>query len=559
MNTYKPCRQSWRYFSTLKYLSAVQILYLVKSRIRRRELKKNAGICYLKQFPGKIVKPISVIGIAYFSEDSVEFSFLNETRNFKNLSWSGPESLWYYHLNYFDYVKRTFDSAPLRANIAMIYDWIDNSDINDVGFDPYPTSRRIVNWIFFLKLNDIQDPKIIDSLVKQAYVLQRNIEWHIPGNHIFANAKALIFVGLCLDGVDSARWFAVGMDILQNCLQSQFLKSGCYFELSPSYHSVILEDLLDLANIFFAASVDTHPQIRDRIHQLIPLMFGWLTTIVHPDGHVPFFNDSNIGNSVQLEDLRAYANRLEPLYSQGFIRKPSAASSETLRGSCLDGSFSVLRGRDVHLVAKVGNIGPDEIPGHSHADSLSFECSFFGKRVIVNRGISTYEVGRTRSIERATRSHSTVEIDGLSSSDVWASFRVGRRARSSCHRLASENSVGYLAQHDGYSMLWRRRLHQRQVELYKNSLIIEDSIKGSFVKAKVIYHFHPDIVIRRTADICHWEAVHSETGRIVRIQILSGACQVKSGWYSPEFGKRMRAASLVITFESVSVKVIFEW
>ncbi len=72
----------------------------------------------------------------------------------------------------------------------------------------------------------------------------------------------------------------------------------------------------------------------------------------------------------------------------------------------------------------VARVGPDYLPGHAHADTLSFEMSIFGKRVFVNGGTSEYEIGPIREIERGTASHNTVVIDNENSSETWDSFRL---------------------------------------------------------------------------------------------------------------------------------------
>ena len=81
------------------------------------------------------------------------------------------------------------------------------------------------------------------------------------------------------------------------------------------------------------------------------------------------------------------------------------------------------------IIADVADIGPDYIPGHGHADVLSFELSLFGKRVIVNSGISTYELSEDRYKQRSTELHSTITIDNKNSSEVWGGFRVANRAK----------------------------------------------------------------------------------------------------------------------------------
>ena len=69
------------------------------------------------------------------------------------------------------------------------------------------------------------------------------------GNHLFANAKALIFSGLFFDGEEAKSWYLKGFNILKRELAEQILPDGGNFELSPMYHIIFLEDLLDLVNI----------------------------------------------------------------------------------------------------------------------------------------------------------------------------------------------------------------------------------------------------------------------------------------------------------------------
>ena len=85
-------------------------------------------------------------------------------------------------------------------------------------------------------------------------------------------------------------------------------------------------------------------------------------------------------------------------------------------------------GSPCKLLLDVASIGPDYLPGHGHADTLSFEMSLFGKRTLVNRGISQYGI-EVRQVERGTAAHNTVVINNENSSEVWSGFRVARRAR----------------------------------------------------------------------------------------------------------------------------------
>ena len=69
------------------------------------------------------------------------------------------------------------------------------------------------------------------------------------GNHLFENAKALIFAGCFFEGAPADAWFECGAQVLGKELGEQILPDGGYFELSPMYHSIILEDILDLLSL----------------------------------------------------------------------------------------------------------------------------------------------------------------------------------------------------------------------------------------------------------------------------------------------------------------------
>ena len=64
------------------------------------------------------------------------------------------------------------------------------------------------------------------------------------------------------------------------------------------------------------------------------------------------------------------------------------------------------------MILDAARVGPDYIPGHAHADTLAFELSLDGRRLVTNGGTSTYALAALRAQERSTAGHATVEIDG---------------------------------------------------------------------------------------------------------------------------------------------------
>src|SRR5205085_8722772 len=134
--------------------------------------------------------------------------------------------------------------------------WIDeNPPAVGVGWEPYPTSLRIVNWIKWALAGNRMNDKAIASLAVQVRFLSQNLEQHLLGNHLLANAKALVFAGLFFEGDEAVSWLRTGLRLLAREIPEQVLPDGGHFERSPMYHSAILEDMLDLCNV-----TQTYPQ-----------------------------------------------------------------------------------------------------------------------------------------------------------------------------------------------------------------------------------------------------------------------------------------------------------
>lgn len=77
------------------------------------------------------------------------------------------------------------------------------------------------------------------SLALQARYLRRRIEWHLLANHLFVNAKALIYCGLCFSGAEADEWLGTGLRILKRQVPEQILADGGHFERSPMYPPTI--------------------------------------------------------------------------------------------------------------------------------------------------------------------------------------------------------------------------------------------------------------------------------------------------------------------------------
>jgi uncharacterized heparinase superfamily protein len=350
----------------------------------------------------------------------------------------------------------------------LIDGWIsENPSPQGLGWEPYPLSLRIVNWIKWSLSGYAPTSLEMESLCRQADHLFHRVEYHLLANHLFSNAKALVFAGTFFI---EPSWLAKGLSILNKEIPEQILADGGHFERSPMYHSLILEDMLDLTNLGrLYPGVLPHWSATEH-------MLGWLRNLLHHDGRIAFFNDAVFGVAPEPGALFDYAERLGiaenkvPLSDSGYIRLDNETTT---------------------VIFDAGPIGPDYQPGHAHADTLSFELSHAGARVMVNSGISTYERGPERARQRGTAAHNTVRIDGLDQSETWASFRVGRRARPL--DVKSDGSRFAEAAHDGYKRLRQPVIHRRRIELAPDRLTVTDRLEGSGQHTvETFFHLHPD-------------------------------------------------------------------
>lgn len=406
---------------------------------------------------------------------------LDSSGDWNRESWP---KLWLYNLHYFDDLVSEGAMGRTGWHRELILRWAaENPPRCGVGWEPYPTSLRIVNWIKWVLAGNVLDASSRTSLSTQTRWLRKRLEVHLLGNHLWANAKALIFAGTYFRGREADAWRNRGLSILRRELDEQILADGGHFERSPMYHAILLEDLLDLVQLagLIPGVIPDEEAVRWR--EKIPQMFHWLQVMTHPDGGIAFFNDAALGVAPSYAALMRYARLLgEP------IQENALALLEVLPES----GYVRLESGAAVLIADVGEVGPDYLPGHAHADTLSFELSLHGKRVLVNGGTSTYQSVEERLRERGTATHNTVEVNGTDSSEVWGSFRVARRARPDNVFWAEENGVLLLhAMHDGYERLRGVGKVVRIWRLDKNRLEVIDRVEGDLAHSTARFRADP--------------------------------------------------------------------
>jgi uncharacterized heparinase superfamily protein len=480
--------------------------------------------------------------------------FLNQMHAIRvEQDWNTPDrsKLWLYNLHYLDELSAVHAVDRRRMHALWWQRWLAENPVgHGNGWEPYPLSLRIVNLVKWWSCEKVASNEAwIASFVLQVQWLAARKEYHLLGNHLLANAKALVFAGAFLDGAQAAAWLADGLSILDEQLAEQFLDDGGHFELSPMYHATMMWDVCDLLRLAALIPLPVLVERQAAWAAVIRRGLRWMHMMTHPDGRIAFFNDAAWGGAPSLPDLQLYAEQLQLEENEG-----PEAQALRLRHCSASGYVRMDAGPRTVVIADVARIGPDYLPGHAHADTLSFEFSLHGQRVLVNSGTSEYGEGPERNRQRGTAAHNTVQLAGVDSSEVWGGFRVGRRAYPrNISMNSSADALHLQAEHSGY--LWLGGLHKRSWRLEHAALTVEDSVRGG--SATAYFHFHPDIRLENAA--ARSMNLYVRDQKIATLECSAGHLHLEPGTWHPAFGQVVPNLCLRVVFEGDRLQTRIHW
>ena len=509
-----------------------------------------------------------------------EFHFLNQSLKFDGvILWNTKNAshLWRYHLHYFDYLESLTVLQAVGGNDAerawnqfrrLILCWVDgNRHIQGDGWHSYTISLRLVNWLtaaelFFERIeNDpVFERRFVGSLTAQAFVLSENLELDVRGNHLLENLRALIWVGTGLDSPKAQGWMNAALALLRKELAEQVLSDGGHFERCPGYHVVVLRRLIEIGHRLRNSTGSMPKYLEDTVQR----MLGFLNILRTPNGGLPLLKDTAIDAHPPVDEVLTEGALL--LKDSRFI----AGAPAGLRTFLLFGkeglSWFKSEGKTVpsgsdatHFLPEsgyvcsqteagdffiwdVGRSCPDYLPAHAHADLFTFDLWIGGRPWVVDSGVYEYTAGNWRDFFRATRAHSTLELNGVNQSDVYSSFRVGRRARVHGVECKKVRQGVWLAQgyHDGYKHLGA--VHRRVVLFRPGSYwIVVDEVMGQGIhEIRTRLQLQPGVEAHKISD-GSWTLeqdgyqIFAATTGYTSVTTKTGS---ESGWYSDRFAER---------------------
>ncbi|WP_241143799.1 heparinase II/III domain-containing protein [Cognataquiflexum rubidum] len=520
-----------RIIRTISHLKPIQVAYQLKYRLfKPKPLQEYALNDSAHYKPLSFLELDRVVDMLKLKENTYSFRFLNLTNCFiEEVDWNFEVygKLWNYNLQYMDWLKQ--NSLSIQQSKDLAYSLYQKLWEGSLLLEPYPTSLRIMNGIRFLSANE--DINLGQYIKAEANFLTKRIEYHLLANHLLENAFAVYMAGSFFI---NDQWIRLGEKILRKELNEQILEDGAHFELSPMYHQIIFFRVLEFLTY---ESPDT--TLYSFVKEKALKMLSWLKTITFRNGEIPHFNDST--------------NSIAPSSSQLFHIAEKIGLKEETNHVLNESGYRKYENENFELIIDVHGISPTYQPGHAHADTFSFCLNHKNKPVIVDQGISTYNISERRKYERSTPAHNTLSINGNDSAEVWSGFRVGRKLAI---KIKADKNNHLVAIHNGYRNLGIDI--QRELRFSSNDLTFIDTVFNKKLKLEeshIILHLHPTVDLHIVSEFLYIinESLQLKFNPEVRVEEISYL--FNDGFNKSINGKALKVTlktnELITTFNSI--------
>ncbi len=326
------------------------------------------------------------------------------------------------------------DLAARARGQDWVFQWIarDGSG-KGPGWTPDLTGRRLIRWInhalMLLSGKDgIESRAFFAALTRQTVYLSRRWKSAAPGLPRFEALTGLICAGLALTGME--RLVEPALAALARDCTTEIDAEGGIPTRNP-------EELLEVLTLLTWAELALEeagrkppPELTAAIGRIAPT----LRALRHSDGGLARFHDGGRGLEGRLDHALAQS-RVKPMavtgLAMGFARMAAGRTS-------------------VILDAKPPPEG--RASSAAHASTLAFELTSGRRPLIVSCGSGSPWGPEWRRAGRATASHSTLAIDGYSSSRLGQGERLTDRAQVIPARMTSGvDGQALLIGHSGWA------------------------------------------------------------------------------------------------------------
>jgi hypothetical protein len=428
--------------------------------------------------------------------------------------------------------------------------------------------------------------RVLRTLYLHLLFVRHNLEiTDINGNHLTADAAALVVGGTFFGTGTPIRWMTTGWKILRREIELQVLPDGVDFEASTAYHRLVTE-LFHHAAASLEEAGTAIP--RPYIHKLL-LMAGYIRAYTKPDGSAPVIGDADDARTLPLgqqdiNDHRYLPQLIRARWAPEMLTadwrqsaseclwwwgKPptdadNRAPAEVASNLFTDGGSAIIHAGTDYVFIDCGPVGLGGRGGHGHNDCLSFEAVLKGHSLVTDPGCLVYSGDwRTRNLFRSTAVHNTPRLGEeeinrfVSPKDLW-SLHDDARGKVEVWE-GGPFWVLFRGSHGGYRRLDRAATVTRSLVLDKSrhALAWEDKVVGAAgLIMRVPLQLAPGLwVIRRESS---WIGLLAGTEDFVLewSPDVAWKMTVEPGAVAPSYGIRLDAPRLVWAANSAETRRI---
>ncbi|WP_420857965.1 heparinase II/III family protein [Marivivens marinus] len=289
---------------------------------------------------------------------------------------------------------------------AWVHDWIDRfGNGSGPGWTPELTGRRLIRWInhgfFLLRGRDKAASDIYyRSLARQALFLSRRWTAARPGLPRVEALTGMIYAGLSLEGMGDH--VAPAVRALARDCKAQVDAEGGIPTRNP-------EELLEVFTLFTWARQaldESEHAVPEELEAALARIAPTLRFLRHSDGGLARFHGGG----------RGIEGRLDQALSESGISDTAGPGRRM--------GFARMQAGRTSVIVDAAPPPSGEASYDAHASTLAFELTSGRRSVIVNCGSGRAFGPEWRRAGRATASHSTLGLDGYSSSRLGVPSRL---------------------------------------------------------------------------------------------------------------------------------------
>ncbi len=298
------------------------------------------------------------------------------------------------------------DEKARNCAQTWVFEWIDRyGNGSHAGWTPGVTGRRLIRWInhgmFLLRGQDRSTAYYFhQSLARQTLFLSRRWPVTAPGLRRFEALAGIIYAGLSLK--DMAHHVPAAVTALEQDCETQIDQSGAIATRNPQE----LLEILSLLNWTVKSLADaghaTPPALESAIKRIVPT----LRALRHADGGLARFHGGGRGLDGRLDAALA------------------ASGVKDMPGTVTHMGFARLVAGRSTLIVDAAAPPTGHHSADAHASTLGLELTSGRRPIIVNCGSGARFGEDWRRASRATPSHSTMMIEGVSSSHLARTKRI---------------------------------------------------------------------------------------------------------------------------------------